>query len=92
MSWVFFVLYSMFAEVFVVYVLQSEVDGSFYKGMTSDMDRRLKQHNSGKTKSTKSKMPWRVVYTEKYPGALEARKREKYFKSAAGRRFLKLKI
>ena len=82
----------MSAESYVVYVLQSEEDGSFYKGMTSDLTSRLAQHNAGKTKSTKSKRPWRVVYQERFPSSSEARSREKYLKSAAGRRFLKKKL
>ena len=59
-------------------------------GMTTDLERRLKEHNNaGKTKSTKSKKSWKVIYTESFIDAKEARAREKYFKSAAGRRFRK---
>jgi putative endonuclease len=76
-------------KTYTVYVLQSEQNGSFYKGMTENIPARLKQHNAGKTKSTQSKRPWRVVYTEAFKTAEEARAREKYFKTAAGRRFLK---
>jgi len=70
-------------------VLKSESSACFYKGMTTDLENRLKQHNAGKTKSTKAKLPWRVVYYEVFDTALEARERGKYFKTAAGRRFLK---
>ncbi len=88
----FCLILGMEQDVYTVYVLQSEVDGSFYKGMTSDIGKRLNQHNSKKTKSTKSKTPWTVVYTEAYTDVMEARLREKYFKTAAGRRFLKKNI
>jgi len=44
-----------------VYVLHSTSFGRKYVGMTSDVDRRLKQHNAGETKSTKPYLPWRVV-------------------------------
>jgi len=74
---------------YFVYVLKSESTAAHYKGMTSDLQKRLKQHNAGKTKSTKGKGPWRVVYQEAFENAEEAREREKYFKTAAGRRFLK---
>ena len=72
----------------IVYVLQSTITDKYYKGMCQNMDTRLKEHNQGKTKSTKSGIPWKVVYTEEHPNREEARKREKYFNSAAGRRFL----
>jgi len=76
-------------NLYTVYVLESERDGSFYKGFTQDLAQRLKQHNAGRTKSTRAKIPWRVVYTETYSTREEARNREKYLKTAAGRRFLK---
>ena len=76
-------------NLYTVYVLESERDGSFYKGFTQDLAQRLKQHNAGKAKSTRAKIPWRVIYTETYSTLEEARNREKYLKTAAGRRFLK---
>jgi len=42
---------------YIVYVLESEIDGRLYKGQTSDIDKRIKEHNSGKTKSTKGTSP-----------------------------------
>ena len=72
-----------------VYVLHSTSFDRKYVGMTSDVDRRLKQHNAGETKSTKPYLPWRVVYFESFETYEKGREREKYFKSAAGRIFLK---
>ncbi|GHE52207.1 GIY-YIG nuclease family protein [Roseivirga thermotolerans] len=73
-----------------VYILKSKKDQSQYVGMSQEPERRLqKEHNAGKVKSTKSKMPWEIVYTEYYHTIAEARQREKYLKSAAGRRFRK---
>jgi putative endonuclease len=60
--------------------------------MTADIETRLEQHNAGRTKSTKSKAPWKVIYTETFNSSDEARTREKYLKSAAGRRFLKKQL
>jgi len=51
------------------------------------MERRLKEHNSGHTKSTKNH-EWSVIYKEQLEDRYSARKREKYLKSAAGRRYL----
>ena len=53
-------------EMFFVYVLVSEVDSSTYVGFTSNLDERLKAHNSGKTKSIKHKLPMKLVYFEEY--------------------------
>ncbi len=76
--------------MFVVYILQDN-EGNLYKGMTSDIERRFREHVSGKTKTTRSMVGLRVIYTEEYETSLDARLREKYLKSAAGRRFLKQK-
>lgn len=74
---------------YYVYILRSKVDGRLYKGHTEDLDQRLNQHNSGKTKSTKGFVPWDLVYHEKYETREEAIIREKYFKTGSGRAFLK---
>ena len=76
---------------FVVYVLYSKKYDRFYVGFTQDLKRRLKEHNSGKTKSTKAYLPWVVVYTERVKERTQARKREKYLKSGVGREFIKKK-
>ena len=72
-----------------VYVLISDKDMSQYVGMSENPDKRLNEHNAGKVKSTKSKIPWRIVHLESFENRIEARTREKYLKSAAGRRFRK---
>ena len=46
-----------------VYVLRSQVNGRYYMGITSDPAKRLQQHNSGQTKSTKAYIPWELVCT-----------------------------
>ena len=74
--------------MYVVYVLQDN-KGKYYKGFTNNLARRFSEHKSGQTKSTKTMSDLKIVYTEEYEILLEARKREVYFKTAAGRRFLK---
>ncbi|VAW10553.1 hypothetical protein MNBD_BACTEROID03-1763 [hydrothermal vent metagenome] len=78
--------------MYFVYVLQSEVDGRLYKGMTNNLEKRIGQHNSGKNRSTKGFLPWRIVYHEIFSDSKSARAREKYFKSGIGRDFLKDKL
>jgi putative endonuclease len=75
--------------MFFVYAIKSQMDGRIYVGLTSDVSKRVNEHNSGKTKSTKGYKPWQLIYTEVLPSRLEARSREKYLKSGAGKEFLK---
>jgi len=74
--------------MYYVYVLKSVNFKRFYVGLTTDIDRRLTQHNSGRTKSIKAYTPFLVIYFETFKDRQEARNREKYFKSAAGRKYL----
>jgi len=57
--------------------------------MTDNLERRLKEHNTGKMKSTKGYLPWVLFYSEKVETRLEARKREIFLKSGAGRQFIR---
>jgi putative endonuclease len=75
--------------MFFTYVIFSRNFNRFYKGHCQDIDIRLKEHNSGKTSSTKPFIPWEFVYYESFETIEGSVKREKYFKTAAGRRFLK---
>ena len=75
-----------------MYVLKSEIDGRLYKGQTNKIDKRIIEHNSGKTKSTKGFKPWKLVYLESFKTRDEAVIREKFFKTGSGREFLKEKI
>ena len=52
----------------------------------------MKEHNSGMTTSIKKYIPFEIVYFEEFETRKEAIVREKYFKSAAGRRYLKNKL
>ena len=64
-----------------VYILKSLVTERYYIGHTADLDKRLEEHNRGKTKSTKGYIPWKIVYTEKFETKSEAFKREQEIKS-----------
>jgi predicted GIY-YIG superfamily endonuclease len=72
-----------------VYVIKCSTSNKNYTGMAEDVNARLKEHNAGKSKFTSGYGPWKLIYTEEYPDRESARKREKYLKSAAGRRFIK---
>ena len=62
--------------MFFVYLLQSKKDLSFYIGYTHDLKQRIKDHNAGKTKSIKYKIPFKLIYFEAYCNKTVARKRE----------------
>jgi len=74
--------------MYYVYVMQSEKNGSFYTGYTKDIPERIEYHNSGKVKSTRYLMPFKVVYIEAYESAIESRRREYYIKSQKSRKFI----
>jgi putative endonuclease len=62
--------------MFIVYVLQSKKDASFYIGFTSNIQRRIDEHNAGSSLSTKSKRPWELIYCEIYRSRKDAAQRE----------------
>ena len=75
---------------YCVYVLQSKRDLLLYHGYTKNIDRRLKEHNLGKTKRTAKRRPLRIIYCEFFLNKEDAIRRESYFKTTQGKRMLKL--
>ncbi len=75
-----------------VYVLYSKKDRKLYIGYTQDLKRRIEQHNAKKNFSTKSRIPFILIYAEACLNKEDAQRREDYFKITQGRRFLKLRI
>ncbi|MGI8583872.1 MAG: GIY-YIG nuclease family protein [Chitinophagaceae bacterium] len=75
--------------MFYAYVLKSINHDFVYKGHCEDPEGRLKQHNSGMTESLRPYIPLKLIYKEEFVTREEAIVREKYFKTSAGRRFLK---
>ena len=67
---------------YFVYILQSELDFSYYKGFTENYSERLKQHNAGFSLYTSRKIPWKLVYVEEHVLKTNALKREKNLKKA----------
>lgn len=77
---------------YFVYVLKSKIDNKNYYGLTSDLEKRIKDHNTGKVKSTKNRIPLHLVYHETVEGLEKAISKERYFKSGFGRKYVKNKI
>jgi putative endonuclease len=66
--------------MFYVYIIKSKKDNEFYTGSTNDLKRRMKDHNNGLVFSTKSRIPFELVYYEAYKSESDARHREKNLK------------
>ncbi len=74
-----------------VYVIRSKKDGRFYVGITANVEKRVLEHNLGRTKSTKRYVPWELFFFETYLDRLKARVREKYLKTGYGKQWIKEK-
>ena len=72
-----------------VYVLRSTKDGQFYVGHTRNLRARLQTHNKGQVASTKRRVPLELIYWEGCLNESDAAQREKYLKSAWGKRYIK---
>lgn len=75
--------------MFTVYVIKSKTHKFRYTGFTTNLRRRLRDHNNGKNKSTKHYRPFVLIYIENCSTRIEARTREKFLKSTRGREYLK---
>lgn len=75
--------------MYFIYVLQSEKDKRTYVGYTNNLEERLRRHNSGQVIATKYRRPLKLLFSEQFETAKEAKKREQYWKSGGGRRKLK---
>ena len=75
--------------MYFAYILKSVNHDYFYKGHCQNIEKRLLEHNSGMTSSIKPFIPFKILYFEEFETRELAIKREKYFKTATGRRFIK---
>lgn len=66
--------------MFYLYILKSKKDDDLYIGSTNDLRRRLLEHNTGKSLSTKNRRPFELRYYESYYDESDARKRESSLK------------
>ena len=74
--------------MYYVYCIVSS-GGDLYIGYTKELNRRISEHQSGKSKSTKGKI-WKLAYYEAYLSKEDARRRERMLKQRGqAKRFLK---
>lgn len=74
---------------YFVYAIKSKKDNRIYVGLSNNPERRLFEHNAGKTRPTKPWRPWLIIYKKFVGSRVEARKEEKRLKSGSGKEFLK---
>ena len=77
---------------YCVYVLRSDRDGNLYTGFTTDLDERFKRHSEGFVPATALRRPLRLIYCEYHLSKQDALRRERYFKTSAGKKALKLML
>jgi len=65
-------------------------DGNLYVGFTTDLQRRLTEHFHGESKATATRRPFRLIFCEYLFSREDAERRERYLKTTAGRKGLKL--
>ena len=72
-----------------VYILFSVERKRLYKGSTSDLKKRVKQHNLGEVSSTRSGIPWRLVYYQAFLSKTDALREELFLKTGKGKERIK---
>jgi predicted GIY-YIG superfamily endonuclease len=76
--------------MYFVYILQSEADPErYYVGVTTDVWRRLAEHNAGINVHTNKFKPWKLIAAVMFPDKLKAEEFEAYLKTGSGRAFCK---
>jgi putative endonuclease len=73
--------------MFYVYIIQSKKNTSFYIGYTSDILKRIEQHNTGKSRYTMTGIPWELVYIEEFKIKREAIIGERFLKQQKNKEF-----
>jgi predicted GIY-YIG superfamily endonuclease len=75
-----------------VYILQSKKDGSYYTGMTEDVEKRLQDHNWHEATYSKSKAPFELVWYCSFKDKKKTLDFEKYLKSGSGFAFARKRL
>ena len=76
--------------MYYVYAISSIHRNYIYVGLTDNIERRVSEHNSGRNKTTKPYSPFLLIHFEECATRIEAREKEKYYKSGIGKEKLKI--
>ena len=77
---------------YFVYILITQKDQLLYIGYSSNLDKRVSDHNNGFTKSTACRRPLQLIFCEGYLYKEDALKREANFKTTAGKKAIRLML
>jgi putative endonuclease len=75
--------------MYIVYAISSVRRNYIYVGLTSNLENRIERHNNGYESTTKPYAPFILIFSEECSSRIEARKREKYWKSGMGKEKLR---
>lgn len=70
--------------MYFVYIIQSQIDKSYYTGVTENIEKRVAEHNSGSKKYSSSKNPFILAWYCGFENKELAYRFEKYLKSGSG--------
>lgn len=70
-----------------VYIIQSEKDESYYVGITENIEKRLEEHNSGSSKYSSVKRPYKMIWYCGFQNNEKAYEFERYLKAGSGMAF-----
>ena len=73
---------------YYLYIIQSQTGESYYIGTSRDLTERIERHNQGRSKYTRTKRPWNLVYVEEHPDRSSAMKREYAIKRRKSKDYL----
>ena len=74
--------------MFYIYIIHSQSLRRFYVGSTQDVEKRLQEHNAGKSKSTRAGTPWKLIHTESFTTRSDAVQHERKIKARGIGRYL----
>lgn len=77
---------------YCVYVLFSLRDKLLYIGYTTDLDKRFEAHSKGHSEATAPRRPFILLFCEYYLSMKDAKRREDYFKTTAGKKTIKIML
>jgi putative endonuclease len=68
-----------------IYIAKSEKSNRYYIGSTNCPERRILEHNAGKTESLRGHIPVKIVFQQEYPSLIDARRMELRLKKMKSR-------
>ena len=78
--------------MYYVYIIQSQIDKSYYTGFTEDLKNRIKEHNTGKADITSTKGDYELVWYCAFNEKIKALAFEKYLKQGSGFAFARKRL